>query len=41
MEAREEDKRQRRFIKLSESELDEVVEITAEEEKSRISCERN
>jgi hypothetical protein len=41
VEAREEIKRQRWPIKLLGSELVEVVEITAEEEKGRISCERN
>lgn len=41
MKAREEIKRQHWLIKLLGSELIEVVEITAEEEKSRISCGRN
>jgi hypothetical protein len=41
VEAREEIKRQRWPTKLLGSELVKVVEITAEEEKGRISCERN
>jgi hypothetical protein len=41
VEAREEIKRQRWLAKLFGSELGEVVEITAEEEKGRISCGRN
>ncbi len=41
VEAREEIKRQRQLTKLSTSELIEVVEITAEEEKGRFSCGRN
>jgi hypothetical protein len=41
VEAREEIKRQRWLAKLLGSELIEVTEITAEEEKGRISCERN
>lgn len=41
VKAREEIKRQRWLTKLLGSELIEVVEITAEEEKSRISCGSN
>jgi hypothetical protein len=41
MKAREEIKRQRWLTKLLGSKLVEAVEITAKEEKRRISCERN